>query len=110
MDIMELANKYEAEFKNDMKTLNVLPPTTYMRVTDLIPQIIGFIQTLLDRELAYTTDTGKLPELYLIHLTMRLIRLSVFSTEVLQGCTPLLYIKSLSTMVSMVPLYQDFLC
>lgn len=56
--IMEVADHYESEFKEDMESLNILPPTTYIRVTDVIPQIIDFIQKILDSGQAYVTETG----------------------------------------------------
>lgn len=41
-----------------MKTLNIECPDVLTRVTDYIPEIIEFIQKLIDKELAYITETG----------------------------------------------------
>uniref|UniRef100_A0A674HHQ4 cysteine--tRNA ligase n=1 Tax=Taeniopygia guttata TaxID=59729 RepID=A0A674HHQ4_TAEGU len=53
-----LARIYEEDFKQDMAALKVLPPTVYMRVTDNIPQIISFIETIMSSGQAYATSQG----------------------------------------------------
>ncbi|NXC96761.1 SYCM protein, partial [Certhia familiaris] len=53
-----LARIYEEDFKQDMASLKVLPPTVYMRVTDHIPQIISFIKTIISSGQAYATSQG----------------------------------------------------
>ncbi|XP_043854623.1 probable cysteine--tRNA ligase, mitochondrial isoform X2 [Dromiciops gliroides] len=50
-----LARLYEEDFKLDMATLKVLPPTVYMRVTDNIPHIISFIEGIISKGYAYST-------------------------------------------------------
>ncbi|XP_027722359.1 probable cysteine--tRNA ligase, mitochondrial isoform X2 [Vombatus ursinus] len=50
-----LARLYEEDFKLDMATLKVLPPTVYMRVTDNIPHIISFIEGIISKGHAYST-------------------------------------------------------
>ncbi|XP_074048137.1 putative cysteine--tRNA ligase, mitochondrial isoform X2 [Macrotis lagotis] len=50
-----LAHLYEEDFKLDMATLKVLPPTIYMRVTDNIPHIISFIEGIISKGYAYST-------------------------------------------------------
>lgn len=42
-----------------MNVLNVLPPTARMRVTEHVPQIIRFVQRLIDQGMAYKTSDGK---------------------------------------------------
>uniref|UniRef100_A0A4X2LZJ8 cysteine--tRNA ligase n=1 Tax=Vombatus ursinus TaxID=29139 RepID=A0A4X2LZJ8_VOMUR len=53
-----LARLYEEDFKLDMATLKVLPPTVYMRVTDNIPHIISFIEGIISKGHAYSTMKG----------------------------------------------------
>ncbi|XP_068036254.1 probable cysteine--tRNA ligase, mitochondrial isoform X2 [Anomalospiza imberbis] len=53
-----LARIYEEDFKQDMAALKVLPPMVYMRVTDNIPQIISFIETIISSGQAYATSQG----------------------------------------------------
>lgn len=44
------------EFWNDMKSLNVLFPTFVTRVTDVIPDIIEYIQNILGKGYAYESN------------------------------------------------------
>ncbi len=58
IDYMNICRKYEKEFFHDMAVLNVIPPTARMRVTEHIPQVIRFIQQLINKGLAYETSDG----------------------------------------------------
>jgi cysteinyl-tRNA synthetase len=41
-----------------MKSLGVLPPETYLRVSDYVEEIVDFIQKLIERGFAYTDSQG----------------------------------------------------
>ena len=49
---------YEKEFFQDLTLLNCEKPSIVLRVTQHIPEIILFIQKLIDSELAYETSSG----------------------------------------------------
>ncbi|XP_076166471.1 cysteine--tRNA ligase-like protein, mitochondrial [Ptiloglossa arizonensis] len=57
-DCNHLTQHYENEFFEDMKTLNVLKPNVCCRVTDFVPQIIQFVNTILDKGNAYIVQNG----------------------------------------------------
>lgn len=54
----EVARKYEKEYFEDLKGLNVKPADVRPRVSDHIPEIIDMIQTLIDKGHAYITENG----------------------------------------------------
>jgi cysteinyl-tRNA synthetase len=54
----ELADFYLAAFKKDLENLNIIPPTTYCKVTDYIPEQIELIKTLETKGFAYKTSDG----------------------------------------------------
>ncbi len=56
VDHSEISQKYEAEFTNDMKNLNVMLPTKTTRVSQYIDEIIDFIQQIIDNEMAYESN------------------------------------------------------
>ena len=58
MDYQVMAKRYEKDFFRDMNSLNILPPTIRTLVTDHIPHIINFIQTIMDKGHAYRTPSG----------------------------------------------------
>lgn len=53
-----LARRYENEFWMDMERLGIETPNVKVRVTDHMPQIIQFTQTLLDKQIAYRHTDG----------------------------------------------------
>jgi len=48
MKVTKLSRHWEAEFQKDMAALGVRPPAAWLRVSDHMPQIIAFIQRLVD--------------------------------------------------------------
>jgi len=53
---LEIAHRFIAAFGRDMKKLNCKQPKYEPRVTEVIPQIITFIQKLIDKDFAYVVD------------------------------------------------------
>lgn len=51
-----ITEKYIQAYLDDMARLNVLRADAYPRATQVIPQIIEFIQMLIDRGMAYVAD------------------------------------------------------
>lgn len=52
-DWKSLGKFWTDKYVNDMKTLNNVPPTHYVKATETMDTIIKFIQKLLDEEFAY---------------------------------------------------------
>lgn len=50
--------RFEDEFFDDMKCLNVQEPDVLTRVSDYIPEIVDFIQKIIDRGYGYKTSDG----------------------------------------------------
>jgi cysteinyl-tRNA synthetase len=48
-----LSSKYEKEFLEDMNTLGVKEPDVLTRVTEYVPQIVGFISKIIEKGFAY---------------------------------------------------------
>lgn len=53
-----LADKYEDDFFGDMQALNVKPPDVLTRVSDYMPEILDFVQGIVDRGYGYRTSDG----------------------------------------------------
>lgn len=53
---IDLGTFWTDHFLNDMKNLNYLPPTFYVKATESIDEMIKIIKTLIERELAYEKD------------------------------------------------------
>lgn len=52
----EITKKYIQAFHRDFKKLNCIEPAYEPRVTEVIPQIISFVQGLIDKDAAYEVD------------------------------------------------------
>lgn len=52
----ELAKKYEKEFVEDMASLGVPLPDLVTRVSEFIPEILAYIQHLVDKDIAYAAN------------------------------------------------------
>jgi cysteinyl-tRNA synthetase len=57
-DPLELAREYERAFLEDMGALGIVNVERYERASDYIPQIMTQIKVLMDRGVAYQTETG----------------------------------------------------
>jgi len=53
-----LAAEHEARFARDMAALSVLPPDTYLRVSDVVPQVAEAVAAMLDAGAAYRVPTA----------------------------------------------------
>lgn len=51
-----LPRYWEDEFHKDMTSLNVLPPDVLTRVSEYVPQIVKYIEKIIDNGLAYESD------------------------------------------------------
>ena len=57
-EFLSMAREYEEKFISAMNHLNVMPPSMYVRVSDVVPQIISFIYRLLQNGMAYQGESG----------------------------------------------------
>jgi len=55
-DWLALGNRWTRHFIEDLKALNVRPPDVFPRATDVIPEMLEHIQTLIDRGVGYVAD------------------------------------------------------
>ncbi|MDX9993660.1 MAG: cysteine--tRNA ligase [Anaerolineales bacterium] len=58
VDPFELSKKYIDDFDQNLEDLNILPATAKPRVSKTMPQIIDFIQGLVERKAAYAAPNG----------------------------------------------------
>ena len=52
----EHAQRYERSFFEDLKALNVRMPTVVTRVSEYVPEIVAYIEKLIESELAYESN------------------------------------------------------
>ncbi len=58
VDFLEVANRNIADYFESMDSLNVIRADAYPRVTEVIPEIIGMIETLIEKGNAYLAEDG----------------------------------------------------
>lgn len=58
VEFTELASKYEHEFLQDMQSLGVQLPDVMTRVSEYVPEIVSFIQVLVNKGIAYETSSS----------------------------------------------------
>ena len=51
-----LSKQYEEEFHKDMRELGILEPDILTRVSEYVPEIVAFIQVLIDKKYAYESN------------------------------------------------------
>jgi len=56
MEFRDLASIYEAEFLEDMASLNVLLPDIMTRVSEYVPDIVDFVQKIIDNGYGYESN------------------------------------------------------
>jgi len=57
-DPFQLSKKYIDDFESNLKDLNILPATAKPQVSKTMPQIIAFVQGLIDKGYAYAAANG----------------------------------------------------
>ncbi len=72
LSVWDLAKKFEQQFKDSCKSLNILLPKDLMHATEYIPEQIELIKKLEEKEFTYKTsdglyfDTSKFPDYFLL--------------------------------------------
>ena len=54
----DISRQFEKEFLDDMSALNVEPPTVMTRVSEYIPEIIAYIEQIIENGYAYHEEGG----------------------------------------------------
>jgi len=58
VDPFQLSQKYIQDFDHHLEDLNILPPSAKPRVSKTMPQIIAFVQGLIEKGYAYPAPNG----------------------------------------------------
>lgn len=58
LDPLEIARKYEQQYLEDEKALNMLEPFARPHATETIKEMLAMVRVLLDKGFAYETDDG----------------------------------------------------
>jgi cysteinyl-tRNA synthetase len=58
VDPIEMTQRYTTEFYEQLEKLHVLPVCKLTKVTEFVPEIIAYIQVLIEKGFAYATDEG----------------------------------------------------
>lgn len=53
-----MSKNYELDFFNQLNDLNILPPSFVLRVSDHIPEIINFIEKIVEYGHGYVAPDG----------------------------------------------------
>jgi cysteinyl-tRNA synthetase len=56
--LKEFTEFYTAEFYEDLKALNIIPPEKFTKATDNIPAMVELVEKLMDNGIAYKSDDG----------------------------------------------------
>lgn len=56
LTVWQIAELYTKYFEDSMRAVNVLPPTITAKATDHVGQMIGLVETLLEKGFAYETE------------------------------------------------------
>lgn len=54
----DLSAYWEHDFDKDMESLNVVPPTVTTRVSEYVPEIVQFVQKVIENGFAYNAEDG----------------------------------------------------
>lgn len=60
----ELADRETMLFRSDMEALSIIPPARYVGATEVIPEIISAVHSLLEDGHAYRADDPQYPDVY----------------------------------------------
>ena len=56
VEYFEFSRKWETEFLGDMAALNIRLPSVITRVSEYVPEVVAFIQKIVDKGFAYESN------------------------------------------------------